>query len=58
MDKQTQEVILKWIFDNHQHHSEADLNVDSFQTICDDGDQPYVNSLELEKFILNLGVKS
>lgn len=72
MDKQTQEAILKWILHHHQHHegsdrSEAMMDIDEgtmteFEHIegtsrCRDGNKPYVNSLELEKFILSLGVR-
>lgn len=67
MDKQAQQAIIKWIFDNHQHHEGSDrteMNLsDGYvvthkdEYLCQDGDEPYVNSLELEKFILSLGVK-
>lgn len=35
--------IRKWIFDNHEHHGSNQ---------CEDCDDPYVNILELEKFLL------
>ena len=41
--------IKQWIFDNHQHHAEGGWNDDEY--ICQDGDKPYVDSLELEKLI-------
>lgn len=72
MTEAIKQKIVQWIFDNHNHHedskrSEATLDIDEktmseFQEIegtceCPDADYPYVNSMELEKFILSLGVK-
>ena len=65
MTEETREKIIKWIFDNHNHHSGAehssmplvdDAEFEHFEdeSTCPDGDSPYVNSLELEKFIKEL----
>lgn len=42
--------ILQWIYENHDHHENADEDVAG----CVDKDYPYVNSMELEKFIRSL----
>ena len=44
--KKNKEDIRKWIFDNHDHHDE--------EGICEDKDFPYVNSMDLEKFLKKL----
>jgi len=61
--------ILEWIYRNHDHHEGAEgrvatLDLDNntmsaFEdeqstALCNDGDKPYVNSLDLEKFIKEL----
>ena len=45
---ETKEKIKKWIFDNHMHHEDSPTND------CQEADAPYVNSLNLEKFIESL----
>ena len=52
MNKETKAKILKWILDNHEHHEEFDD--DEYGCRCTDAKYPYVNSLELEKFINTL----
>lgn len=42
--------IKKWVVDNHDHHIGADEDLEG----CVDKDYPYVNSLELEKFLESL----
>jgi hypothetical protein len=49
MKKFEQEKILKWIFDNHDHHIEYDQHHTAEPLVCED--YPYVNSIKLEKFI-------
>jgi len=46
MNEDIKKQIIKWIFDNHFHHD----NVDD----CDEAESPFVNSLDLEKFIESL----
>jgi hypothetical protein len=46
MDEETKAKILTWIFKSHEHHDEG--------CDCVDKDFPYVNSIELEKFINKL----
>lgn len=65
MDKKTQEAILKWIVANHMHHDYEDVlregttdEYDEKWVDCAEAEYPYVNSLELEKFILSLGARS
>lgn len=53
MDKAIEEKIIKWIFDNHEHHFLKD-DQDDNSYVCEEGDYPYVNSIELEKFIKEL----
>lgn len=48
MSEEIKNKILKWILENHEHHTEDE---DTLMTNCIDGDFPYVNSVELEKFI-------
>jgi hypothetical protein len=49
--------ILKWIFDNHEHHYLCEAyNLIEQKEIpilskCEHGDKPYVDSLALEEFI-------
>lgn len=45
MDEKTREKIIKWIFDNHEHHEFG---------YCEEFDSPYVNSMKLEEFIKSL----
>lgn len=45
MTKKEKKKILDWIFESHEHH--RDIN-------CVDSDYPYVNSIELERFINEL----
>jgi len=61
MDDATKEKILKWIEDNHEHHSYEDIErqdgsgiFDEKWSDCTDSSFPYVNSIELEKFIKSL----
>lgn len=58
MDEKTRQKIIQWVFDNHDHHDEATIQeIDgtySTELVCTDGEYPYVNSLELEKFIKSL----
>jgi len=54
MDEETRKKILDWIFKNHNHHKECWCGNDSCEHNCYDADFPYVNSLELEKFIKKL----
>lgn len=42
---ETRNKLIKWIFENHDHHENND---------CCEGDYPYVNSKELERFIISL----
>lgn len=49
MTKEEKKKILDWIFANHEHHIEIDQYSTDAPLICEDA--PYVNSLELEKFI-------
>jgi hypothetical protein len=51
MTEEVRQKIIQWIFDNHQHHDYAGGNR---YLDCPDADQPYVNSIELEKFIKEL----
>ena len=49
--------IIEWIFTHHNHHwLENDTDDNSFK--CDEGDYPYVNSIELEDFIFKLAKKN
>lgn len=57
MNEETKSKILKWIFDNHEHHAWVpphNPTYDDEEPICQDGDEPYVNSLALERFIKTL----
>lgn len=64
MTEEARQEILQWIFDNHMHHDHTDVLVsgdggvgseyDEDFVNCEDSDMPYVNSLELEKFIKEL----
>lgn len=64
MDEQTYKRLKVWIFENHEHHADADgvsFNIDENEwtdeggtSDCFDGDYPYVNSLSLEGFIDSL----
>lgn len=49
MNQETLAKIKQWIFDNHEHHYEYEKWAN-----CQDNDSPYVNSLELEKFLEGL----
>ena len=58
MTEDVRQKILKWILDNHQHHAHEDIEVpdksgyyDEVWSDCEDASYPYVNSLDLEKFI-------
>lgn len=55
MKKEIKDLILKWIFENHEHHIGGETsdrrNIDPY---CEDGDEPYVNSLKLEEFIKSI----
>lgn len=46
--------IKQWISDNHQHHLDDYGRQDVYTATCPVGDCPYVNSLELEKFLEGL----
>jgi hypothetical protein len=64
MTEDTKKKILDWIYKNHMHHdgadrSELDLSTGKIvehheEYVCSEGDKPYVNSLDLEKFIKEL----
>lgn len=67
MNEDLRQKILQYIYDNHNHHTGADgvafdyidgKWVESNMTVtldpCPDNDYPYVNSIELEKFIKEL----
>jgi hypothetical protein len=62
MDETTYKRLKTWIFENHTHHGTIDEHtVDSDEwsridddTICDEGDYPYVNSLALEGYLDSL----
>lgn len=64
MTEKTRQDILNWIYSNHEHHEGAkntSINLETLEiteneseSACHDGDYPYVNSLELEKFIKEL----
>lgn len=64
MDEVIKEKIIQWILNNHMHHECSELNSINLKnckieyspgtTACVDGNYPYVNSLELEKFIESL----
>jgi len=49
MNEETKAKILQWILENHEHHDMYDDDTPACD--CYDGQYPYVNSLELEKFI-------
>jgi len=51
-DKKKLKKIKKWIFDNHMHHNNE--FIEEIVKPCSESDSPYVNSLELEKFIEKL----
>lgn len=55
INEKTRKEILFWIFDNHEHHKD-DYSKESKIKInkCFDSEFPYVNSIELEKFIKKL----
>ena len=57
--------IKKWIFENHEHHHSSEsfsieletgkeIREDGKRCKCADGNQAYVNSIKLEKFIEKL----
>ncbi len=52
MDAITLAKIKKWIYENHEHHT---ADYESGEVQCSGGDNPYVGSLELEKFLDGLG---
>lgn len=68
MTEETRKKIIDWILENHEHHYAAEkwvsqINDDGSNTPfakqngeseCNDGNYPYVNSMELEKFIKSL----
>lgn len=61
MTEEVREKILQWIFDNHNHHDYEDIPRNDGSGIsdekfvdCPESDYPYVNSLDLEKFIKEL----
>lgn len=61
MDEITRQKIIQWIFDNHMHHDYEDIPIegttdeyDEKYVDCAESEYPYVNSLELEKFIKEL----
>jgi hypothetical protein len=53
--------LIKWIYANYTHHDGAEytsMDLDTSEVVehkstakCEEGDSPYVNSIELEKFI-------
>jgi hypothetical protein len=58
--QEERDLIVKWIFDNHEHHTDVAPNAntpDISYPVCNDGDYPYVNSLALEAFIKGLPVR-
>lgn len=70
MDEATYKKIKAWIFDNHEHHAGTEKFVMTLSgeeelrlvgeemhedtSECTDGNYPYVNSMDLEKFIDSL----
>lgn len=61
MNEEVRKKIIEWIFENHMHHSYEDVpregttdEYDEKFVDCDEAEYPYVNSLELEKFIKEL----
>ena len=61
MNEDTKKAILQWIHDNHRHHAYEDVPRDGEDGVfdekwvdCPEASYPYVNSLELEKFIKSL----
>lgn len=61
MSDEVRQQILTWIMDNHEHHAYEDIErqdgsgtFDEVWVDCTAADSPYVNSLELEKFIKSL----
>lgn len=50
MNEETRAKIIKWIFDNHEHHDYKDDTCD--EMVC--SQMPYVDSLALEEFIKDL----
>lgn len=64
MDETTYKLIKRFIFDNHNHHADSErfvMTLDSKsemhiedQSRCEDGNNPYINSMHLEKFIDSL----
>ena len=60
MTREEKKKILDWIFENHEHHFGCEgfdiINGEDISRAskCTDGDFPYVNSLELERFINEL----
>lgn len=52
MNEETKKKIIDWILANHEHHDMHDD--DTPACMCYDAQYPYVNSLELEKFIKSL----
>lgn len=55
MNEEIKKKIVEWIFNNHQHHDgHTPCGDDECGGGCVDNDYPYVNSIELEKFIKSL----
>lgn len=64
MTEETRQKIIQWIYDNHMHHDHEDILVKGDGGIgseytekwvdCQEAEYPYVNSLDLEKFIKGL----
>lgn len=52
MTEEVKAEIVKWIFDNHEHHEFSYDGMDDDIQLC--SDRPYVDSLDLEKFIKEL----
>lgn len=53
MDDKTYKTIIDWIFQNHNHHHLLDESDDE-SYLCDEGNAPFVNSSDLEKFITKI----
>lgn len=61
ISEKTRQIILQWIYDNHLHHDHEEILREGSTNIydekwvdCDEAEYPYVNSIELEKFIKEL----
>lgn len=48
--------ILEWVYANHDHHEFTDEELPKGVYGCFDRQYPYVNSIELEKFIKEIEV--